>query len=59
MINETEEALKVVLEQTSLIIAKLTDDPQIRESLQLALIAIAAGSFKIGFAKGRLRGRAE
>jgi hypothetical protein len=59
MINDTEEALKHVLEETSKVICKLTEDQNIREVLQISLMAIAAGSFKIGFEKGRLRGRAE
>lgn len=59
MIDQTEEALKEVIAQTAKIINHVTQDEQIRESLNLALIAIAAGSFRMGLNRGYLKGRAE
>lgn len=60
MINETEEALKHVIEEARKVINNLTlDDPETRHLLHMSLVAIAAGSFKVGYTQGRLRGRAE
>ncbi len=59
MINETEAALKEVILQTSTLISRLTNDPMVIETFKIALITISAGSFKCGYEKGRLAGRAE
>lgn len=59
MINDTEEALRGVVEGMAQVINRLTNDPETLELLRLSIMAICAGSYKCGYEKGRLKGRAE
>jgi hypothetical protein len=59
MIDETEEALQHVIGHFGTMIDKLVPDPEHVATMKLAILAVAAGSYKIGYEQGRLRGRAE